>query len=216
MNDSERIREVERFLHLSTRALAFEIGLKNPQTLYDIHKGKHGISKSVAADITAKYLNIDYKWLLTGEGEMLRPSAEESGKAAARCMIRYWRDVEATGGGVESFWNGDGTWSEMVIPDFSDCTDAMTLIGDSMYPRYKSGQILIFREWRENFIEYGQAYLIVTDAGHRMLKYLRPSQDPGKLVCVSENSDRYPPFEIDRSSIVKLYVVKGSIERNMF
>lgn len=71
MTDSERIIELKKFTGLSFNKLAKEIGLKTVQTLYDIERGKHGISKDVAEKIQSKYLNISMSWLLTGEGEML-------------------------------------------------------------------------------------------------------------------------------------------------
>lgn len=71
MTDSERIEELVKYSGLNIKRLAEEIGLKTVQTLYDIRNGKHGISKDVANKIKGKYLNINFNWLLTGEGEML-------------------------------------------------------------------------------------------------------------------------------------------------
>ena len=155
--------------------------------------------------------------MLTGEGEMLKtenvlPSVTRRGK-----VIRFWENIEATGGGIMSFDDTlDGNYSEMILPDFTDCTDAIRLVGDSMYPRYKSGQILVFKEWRESFVEFGQVYLIITRTGYRMVKYLQPAPDDGKLTCVSENREQYPPFPIERESIYRLYLVKGTIEQNAY
>ena len=213
MSDSQRIRDVERFLNLSTRALAHEIGLKTPQTLYDIHKGKHGISKAVARAITAKYLNIDYEWLLTGEGQMLKDGS--GGKEPrSRHLIRYWPDVDATAGGVELF---DDTITarhiDLDIPEFRDCTDAVNLYGDSMFPLYKSGQIILLKEWSENYIDFGNVYFVVTRNGNRMVKYLRKGSDDAHVLCVSENKD-FDPFEIEKADILRLFLVKGGIVKN--
>ncbi len=78
MTDSERIRAIEKLKNLSTNALAKDLGLKAAQTLYDIHKGKHGISKELAEIISAKYLDVNKLWLLTGEGEMLKTEAVDT------------------------------------------------------------------------------------------------------------------------------------------
>lgn len=78
MTDKERIEELSRHIGLNFKRLAEEIGLKTPQTLYDIKSGKHGISKDVAEKIQAKYLNISLSWLLTGEGEMLNPIVNQT------------------------------------------------------------------------------------------------------------------------------------------
>lgn len=74
MSDSERIRRLEEYTGLSLNKLAAAIGIKSPQTFYDIKSGKHGISKDLAERIKAKYLNINISWLLSGEGEMTTPS----------------------------------------------------------------------------------------------------------------------------------------------
>ncbi|MDP3452888.1 MAG: helix-turn-helix transcriptional regulator [Bacteroidales bacterium] len=78
MTDSERVKLIEKTYELSTNALAKALNLKSAQTLYDIHKGKHGISKELAEKIHAKYLNINPTWLLTGVGDMFnaKPSNE--------------------------------------------------------------------------------------------------------------------------------------------
>ena len=78
MTDKERIEELSRHIGLNFKRLAEEIGLKTPQTLYDIKSGKHGISKDVAEKIQAKYLNISLSWLLTGDGEMLNPIVNQT------------------------------------------------------------------------------------------------------------------------------------------
>lgn len=78
MNDRERIEALSRYTGLNLKRLAEEIGLKTHQTLYDIRKGKHGISKDLAEKIQAKYLNINIGWLLTGDGEMIKPAVTQN------------------------------------------------------------------------------------------------------------------------------------------
>ena len=78
MSDSERIKRLEEYTGLSLNKLAATIGIKSPQTFYDIKNGKHGISKDLAERIKAKYLNINISWLLSGEGEMTTPSIDQN------------------------------------------------------------------------------------------------------------------------------------------
>lgn len=160
--------------------------------------------------ILSAFPDLRKSWLLTGEGSMLK----ESSQYESRKTIRYWTDVDATGGGVQLY---DDTMTnsivEMVIPSFSDCTDAINIYGDSMEPLYKSGQIILMKKWTENFIEYGRVYLVITKSGNRMVKYLRKSDTEGKVVCASENP-KYEPFEIESEDIIKLYIVKGGIYRD--
>jgi hypothetical protein len=46
-----------------------------------------------------------------------------------------------------------------------------------------------------------------------MIKYIMPGSSAETITCKSENK-LYPPFEIRRDEILKLYMVKGSIERS--
>lgn len=78
MSDSERIKRLEEYTGLSLNKLAAAIGIKSPQTFYDIKSGKHGISKDLAEKIKSKYLNINISWLLSGEGEMTTHSVVQN------------------------------------------------------------------------------------------------------------------------------------------
>ncbi|WP_458451668.1 XRE family transcriptional regulator [Alistipes finegoldii] len=155
----------------------------------------------------AKYLQINPTWLQTGEGlETIEPSPQNN--------IRYWIDVDATAGGVQQFDDMvTDKYISLSIPEFRDCTDAVNLYGDSMVPLYKSGQIIILKEWKESFIDFGNVYLVVTKSGNRMVKYLRKGSDAAHILCVSENKE-FDPFEIEKTDILRLYLVKGGISKN--
>ncbi|WP_288299309.1 S24 family peptidase [Alistipes finegoldii] len=128
--------------------------------------------------------------------------------------IRYWIDVDATAGGVQQFDDMvTDKYISLSIPEFRDCTDAVNLYGDSMVPLYKSGQIIILKEWKESFIDFGNVYLVVTKSGNRMVKYLRKGSDAAHILCVSENKE-FDPFEIEKTDILRLYLVKGGISKN--
>lgn len=150
--------------------------------------------------------------MFTGESEMLKEGVGDSSGRGSR--IRYWVDVDATAGGVELF--DDMTTNRFIdlsIPEFRDCTDAVNLYGDSMMPLYRNGQIIILKEWKENFIDFGNVYLVITCNGNRMVKYLRRGSDADHVLCISENKD-FDPFEIERKDILRLYLVKGGISKN--
>ena len=150
--------------------------------------------------------------MFTGDGEMLKEGAGDGSGRGSR--IRYWVDVDATAGGVELF--DDMTTNRFIdlsIPEFRDCTDAVNLYGDSMMPLYRNGQIIILKEWKESFIDFGNVYLVITCNGNRMVKYLRRGSDADHVLCISENKD-FDPFEIERKDILRLYLVKGGISKN--
>lgn len=151
------------------------------------------------------------QWLILGEGDMLLTPENDPSEHTG---IRYWVDIDATGGGIELFNDRDTKrFIDISIPEFKDCTDAVNLYGDSMSPLYKNGQIIILKKWTERFIDYGNVYLITTRGGNRMVKYLRQGSDNSRVLCVSENKD-YDSFEIEKEDILQLFIVKGAISKN--
>lgn len=175
----------------------------------------NAIVKTIGSDklaiIREKFPDLNIGWLLTGEGEMLKEATDVT---IPSHRIRYWVDVDATAGGVTQFDDMmSSQYIDLAIPEFRDCTDAVNLYGDSMLPLYKSGQIIILKEWQESFIDYGNVYLVVTKKGNRMVKYLRKGSDADHVLCVSENKE-FDSFEILMDDILRLYLVKGSIAKN--
>lgn len=78
MTESERLKCVIEYYKMSTNKFAEYIGLKSAQNLYDVLKGRNGISKNLSEKIKALCVNVNISWLLTGEGEMLKNSLQEN------------------------------------------------------------------------------------------------------------------------------------------
>ena len=189
-----------------TVSCGLSVGLLGKARRGDSDLGKKAIDK-----ILSFYQDLNRVWLLTGEGEMLKESTDAT---VPHNRIRYWVDVDATAGGITLFDDQvTANYIDLDIPEFRDCTDAVNLYGDSMLPLYKSGQIIILKEWMESFIDYGNVYLVITKKGNRMVKYLRKGSDAQHVLCVSENKD-FDPFEIEKDDILRLYLVKGGISKN--
>ena len=210
----ERLKEFAKSKEKSIRMFESKVGL----TIGYINAIRVSIQPDKLQRIASYYPSLNTEWLLTGKGEMEKKEMNDSTIAIPQAQkIRFWPEIEATGSGIMSF---DDTlksgYTEMILPNFNDCTDAMRLVGDSMYPRYKAGQIIVFKEWTESFVEFGQTYLIITRNGYRMVKYLMPADKPGELKCVSENEKEFPPFNIEINDIYKLYLIKGTIDQNTY
>jgi len=170
-----------------------------------------GLFKKIC-DTYPDFFRIDY--FLTGEGSMLKES-DNFHTFDKSNVIRYWKNIDVAGGNIEFFDDEPSDdFIPMVIPEFKGCTDAVNIWGDSMSPRYKNGQIIILKKWEESFIDYGNAYLVITRNGHKIVKYLRRSNNPEEILCASENPD-FDTFPIMREDIVKIYIVKGSVEKSI-
>lgn len=78
MELKERIEAILALADLSASAFAKKIGVRTPQTIYDLTSGKtRTLSPDVLSKITSCYPSLSVEWLMTGEGEMLRPSISQ-------------------------------------------------------------------------------------------------------------------------------------------
>lgn len=209
-NEDTKIRLMQFIKHLGMTTRTFEIkcGMSNGY----IRSMRKGLGEDKLNNVLNTFPQLNRNWLLFGEGDMLNNPPQQKEEYEPSENIRYWEDVSATGGCMEFLENPDEHQVKMInVPRFKDCTDAVNIYGDSMYPVYKSGEIILIKPWTESFIDYGCCYLIVTKNGNRMVKYLRRSDNVNKVLCVSENK-QFDPFEIDRSDILRLFLVRGSIK----
>ena len=106
------------------------------------------------------------------------------------------------------------------IPSLQGCI-GLTVYGDSMNPRYKSGDVVFVRPVPvTGDIDYGQTYLVITQSD-RLLKNIYPSKtdDRLRLSCFNEDVNRfgdrlYPDYEIPKNRILYIYKVVGSLSRS--
>lgn len=187
---------------LTTVAEKLNISPQNFNNWLGVQDIKTGILEKIAQAIDKNiYYFIDKQSLITQERNEFPEGA-----------IRYY-DIDASAGPVEMFDPGKGTkFKKIIIPGYCDCDFALNVWGDSMAPVLHTGEIILCKEWKESFIDFGYIYLIITTENHRMIKYIQPGFDISKINCVSENNF-YQSFEIDRKDILKLYVVKGHVNR---
>lgn len=75
INDGKRLREVRDYLKLTPQVLAGQLGLKY-QKLLDIERGRVKIPIAVALYLEEKY-GIDFKWIITGIGNITGDSSGE-------------------------------------------------------------------------------------------------------------------------------------------
>lgn len=195
-----------------------------------LSKGLIGKSRGEGRDLSSKLLNkllshytdLSRIWLLTGEGEMLTtdnapPEEEKSTEHSQLIPAPPGKGIPliplpAMAGflkGSADLDRNDIEW--YYVPAFSDCTFLIRVKGDSMYPRYLSGDIVACREVQDTgtFFQWGKAYVLDTDQGV-VLKRIRRSERPDHILCVSDNPD-YEPFDVPVSSIYHLAIVRGLI-----
>ncbi|RZK62649.1 MAG: helix-turn-helix transcriptional regulator [Pedobacter sp.] len=102
---------------------------------------------------------------------------------------------------------------------FNDCAAYLPVYGDSMYPKYASGEIIAVKEIINlDVIQWGEAYVVMTgdDSNNlRTIKILHEHIDANKIILRSSNPNFKGDTVIKKKDIVALYIIKGKITRNM-
>jgi len=78
VTDSERILAVINHSKMSRRALGISLGYTDGSFLFHVINGRNGISTKLARKITDVFPEINYDWLLKGEGNMVNKKEAQS------------------------------------------------------------------------------------------------------------------------------------------
>lgn len=184
-------------------------------------------------DIQAKWLSIIVEnyprystgWLLTGAGSMLKddlngiktideanPSFMPTTSMNPSVGTPYY-DVDFIGGFDEVFNSQVNIpATNIVIRGFEKASLWCNVAGHSMEPKINHGDIIALRQCTLNDIQYGEIYAVVLDT-IRTIKILRRSPDPSKLRFIPINTEDYDEQEFDKSRIMNVFEVIGSISK---
>lgn len=184
-------------------------------------------------DIQAKWLSIIVEnyprystgWLLTGAGSMLKDdlkgiqTADEANPSTLPTTSMNpsvgtpYYDVDFIGGFDEVFNSQVNIpATNIVIRGFEKASLWCNVTGHSMEPKINHGDIIALRQCTLNDIQYGEIYAVVLDT-IRTIKILRRSPDPDKLRFIPINTNDYDEQEFDKSRIINVFEVIGSISK---
>ena len=184
-------------------------------------------------DIQAKWLSIIVEnyprystgWLLTGAGSMLKDdlkgiqTADEANPSTLPTTSMNpsvgtpYYDVDFIGGFDEVFNSQVNIpATNIVIRGFEKASLWCNVTGHSMEPKINHGDIIALRQCTLNDIQYGEIYAVVLDT-IRTIKILRRSPDPDKLRFIPINTEDYDEQEFDKSRIMNVFEVIGSISK---
>lgn len=102
--------------------------------------------------------------------------------------------------------------TNIVIRGFEKVSLWCNVTGHSMEPKINHGDIIALHQCTLNDIQYGEIYAVVLDT-IRTIKILRRSPDPDKLRFIPINTNDYDEQEFDKSRIINVFEVIGSISK---
>lgn len=185
----------------------------------------NGISEDNIARFLAYAPDVNIEWLLTSKGSMIKDGSTDiqiSNDTTTSSMPTTsmnpgigtpYYDVDFIGGFDEVFNSQVNIpATNIVIRGFEKASLWCNVTGHSMEPKINHGDIIALHQCTLNDIQYGEIYAVVLDT-IRTIKILRRSPDPSKLRFIPINTEDYDEQEFDKSRIMNVFEVIGSISK---
>ena len=206
MNVKDRILEFCKEMGIPVRQFEIQCNMSNGY----VSSMRKGLGSEKLENVLKAYPDLNREWLLYGEGTMLKDEGES--------------DIEQTGDPglplipIEAFAGyGSPAFDDMRVEDYyqvAEFKQADFLIrvkGNSMYPKYSSGDIIACKVVKETlFFQWNKIYAIYTRSQGVMVKRVKKSTMDGYILLVSDN-EKYEPFDVPLSDIEAIALVIGVI-----
>ncbi|MRI63382.1 hypothetical protein EDM00_05185 [Ornithobacterium rhinotracheale] len=219
MKAIERLKKYIDFKGISNRSFEIKADLSNGYINTQI-KRNGDLGEGILNKILDNCLDLDAKWLLTGEGSMLKDEKAEK-QEKQKNLIPLYDDV-ATIGGTSSVAELPGNSKPTEYIDagdwFTNVTAAIRHYGDSMV-EYPNGCILALRAINDiNSIVWGRTYVIETNEIRVTKRMQTCPEDDNYIMAYSTNNETYvdgrlvhEPFRIKKEDIRRIFMVLGRV-----
>lgn len=215
----ERVRLIRKQLNLTQEQLAQRLGV-GKAALSMIETGKAGLSTR-NKNILVQDFNVNPDWIETGKGRMFNaepnytPYTLKTDKSLPLQSVPLY-SIEGTAGLVPLF--AEESTAKPVnfihIPNLPKCDGAIYVVGDSMYPLLKSGDIILYKQLNDvRDVFWGDMYLLSIDIDgeeYITVKYVQKSEHEGFIKLVSQNQ-HHADKEVEIDRIRAIALIKASI-----
>lgn len=209
MSDKERIKQYLEYKGISKNKFYSQTGL----SIGFLDSGSSlGVDK--ARIIINKFPDISLNWLIMGIGDMLRSDTDTQIATAEPTTIGGIPliPIEAMAGVLSgnSAQVMERDCEHYNIPMFKGAEFLIRISGDSMQPKYYSGDIVACKRLPlDTFFQWNRVYVVDSEQGV-IIKRVRRGSDDRHIVFVSENT-AYEPFELPLDKIYSIALVVGVV-----
>lgn len=194
---------------------------KHVNNFSPIENGVRKIGKRLSAELI-KYYHINEEWLNTGAGSIY--AEPEMQEVKRQLQVEPYKGVPFININPSEISSVDFNQLRekpeyyVNFRPFNDCDAYLPVYGDSMYPKYASGEIIAVREVaNKDIIQWGEAYLVITDDlanNITTVKLLFEHNSGEKIVLRASNPNYKGDTILQKNAIKRLFIVKGKITRN--
>ena len=186
----------------------------NKQGISDLIANRKSYSIDFLKNMIISYPIININWLISGNGEMLKPEGENTSIINYTSVGNPYYNVDFQGG-FELLLN-DQTINPEYYINFEPFNQSgavwCNVSGKSMEPEISNGDKIVLKEvkdWR-TFLPMGEIYGVITDE-FRTIKRIRKATNPENWLLVPSNPD-YDKQEIPIIKIRAIFQVLGSVK----
>ncbi|MBR6721034.1 MAG: helix-turn-helix domain-containing protein [Alistipes sp.] len=214
-----RLRLMRKQLNMTQDQLAQRLGI-GKAALSMIETGKAGLSMR-NKNILVQDFNLNPDWIETGRGNMFNAEPDltafmhRTDKSLPLQSVPLY-SIEGTAGLVPIFAEQSTVKpvNFIHIPNLPKCDGAIYVVGDSMYPLLKSGDIVLYKQLNNvEDIFWGDMYLLSIDIDgeeYITVKYVQKSEHEGYVRLVSQNQ-HHADKEVEVSRIRAIALIKASV-----
>lgn len=214
-----RVRLIRKELKMTQEQLAQRLGI-GKAALSMIETGKAKLSTR-NKNILVQEFNVNPEWLDDGSGDMFSTTEEftpfvhrTDNSLPMQSVPLYSLEGSA---GLRP-WLDDGNELKPVsyihIPNLPKCDGAIYIVGDSMYPLLKSGDIVLYKQLSDvRNVFWGDMYLLSIDIDgeeYITVKYVQKSDKEGFIKLVSQNQ-HHADKDVEIERIRAIALIKASI-----
>lgn len=198
----ERLIKFIKYKGLSQKRFELSVGLPNGY----VNNIVSSVTQGKLQKISLQYPELNKGWLLTGDGEMLNTSADDK---STKDGIPFYENIPTSGGqyGLAGMIAEEIPTRYINFPGLPSASFAFPVIGCSMEPTIKQGDIIAVTEMNKwDIVDPDKVYLIIT-RDERMIKHLIIDNENDEILwCMSDNAS-YSKFKIYKSDIRQIYRV---------
>ena len=226
---SDRLASFLKYKGKGQTAFEQEAGLSRGY----VQKASDNMGYKIKSKISENCPELNMDWLLTGEGDMLKEEPHVSEVTEVKSlshlkskdvkkdeqMVNLY-DFEASAGLRSLLDNNHANVIDSIrIPNLPKCDGAIHIVGDSMYPLLKSGDIVLYKEMPVDMqhLFYGEMYLIsyiIEGDAYVVVKYINRSPQGEPYITLVSQNPHHADRDIDFRTVNALALVKASIRIN--
>ena len=218
MNDIELLNLILQTIN-EHKITAYEIGKNTDLSTFAVQKVISGETKKPNRSTLNKIFHYLEKNLLgTDLAQDTRSIYKNRPKITKDRVVPFY-DIEIAGSIISSFEDAKEFIRFYVdYEPLNDCTAFLPYAGDSMLPKYKSGDTLGVKQIKNfDVILWGKAYLVITNENANSLKTVKnihPHSDQSLIVLRAINPEYQGDTILNKEDILSIFLIKGKVELN--